>query len=288
MSFEIITDSSANLPQEFIEKNNIHILSLSYFVEEEEFSSYIPGEENNLTYFYKKMREKAHIRTSLVNVDKASKIIGELLEKGKDILYIGFSSALSGTFQSVSLACSDLGEKYPKAKIMCIDTLSALLGEGLLVMNACRLREEGKSMEETAKWVEDNKMKMCHWVAADDLFYLKRGGRISTTAAVFGSALSVKPIIRVDETGSLQVFDKTRGRKKALDELIHHMRETVENPEQQIMGVAHADCENDALYIKEKLEEFNPKDIIIESMEPVVASHTGPGCIAIFFLGTNR
>lgn len=288
MNFEIITDSSANLPQAFIEENNIHVLSLSYFIEEEEFSSYIPGEKNDLSYFYKKMREKAHIRTSLVNVDKASIKVEELLKQGKDILYIGFSSALSGTFQAVSLVCKDMREKYPDAKIICVDTLSALLAEGLLVLNACAMRKEGRSIEETGKWVEDNRMKACHWVAADDLFYLKRGGRISTTAAVFGSALSVKPIIRVEEDGTLQVVDKTRGRKKALDELIRHMRETVECPEQQIMGIAHADCEKDALYLKEKMEEFNPKGIMIESMEPVVASHTGPSCIAIFFFGSKR
>lgn len=288
MLFEIVTDSSANLPQTFIEENNLHILSLSYYIEDEEFSSYIPGQKNDLNYFYEKLNSKANIRTSLVNVDKAAAYMGELMKNKKDILYLGFSSGLSGSFQSVSLAASDLQETYPDAKICCVDSLGATLGEGLLVYYACKLRSEGKTMEETKAWLEENKLKVCHWFTVDDLFYLKRGGRISTVAAVFGSALSIKPVMNMDDEGHLQVYGKARGRKKALDELFKQMKESVKEPENQIFGIAHADCEEDALYMKEKMMELNPKGIMLESLEPVIASHTGPGCIAIFFLGNTR
>lgn len=288
MLFEIVTDSSANLPQAFIEENNLHILSLSYYIEDEEFSSYIPGQKNDLNYFYEKLNSKAHIRTSLVNVEKAATYMGELMKEKKDILYIGFSSGLSGSFQSVSLAASDMQETYPDSKVCCVDTLGATLGEGLLVYYACKLRSEGKTMEETVAWLEENKLNMCHWFTVDDLFFLKRGGRISTVAAVFGSALSIKPVMNMDAEGHLQVYGKARGRKKALDELFKQMKDSVTEPENQIFGIAHADCEEDALYMKEKMMELNPKDIILEPLEPVIASHTGPGCMAIFFLGKKR
>lgn len=288
MSFEIVTDSSANLPQSFIEENNLHILSLSYFIDEEEFSSYIPGQKNDLTFFYEKLNSKANIRTSLVNVDKAATYMEDLLREGKDVLYVGFSSGLSGSFQSVSLAAADLAETYKDRKIFCVDTLGAVFGEGLMVYHACKMRDEGKSLEETRTWLEENRLKFCHWFTVDDLFYLKRGGRISTVAAVFGSALSIKPVMYMDDEGHLQVHDKARGRKKALDELVKNLKETVIDPENSIFGISHADCEEDALYLKEKLLELNPKDIWLESMEPVIASHTGPGCIALFFMGTSR
>lgn len=288
MSFEIVTDSSANLPQALIKEHNIHVLSLSYYIDEEEFCSYVPGEENDLSYFYEKLHGKSHIRTSLVNTEDASIKMEELLQGKKDILYIGFSSGLSGTFQSVSLACNDLKEKYPDAKIICVDTLSATMGQGLLVYYACMKRKEGQSIEEIAGWIEENKLKMCHEVMVEDLFFLKRGGRISAAAAVFGTALSVKPLIRVNEQGCLEVPGKTRGRKKAFDEMLRQLREKVVNPEEQFFGIAHADCEADALYIKEKLEEMNPKAIFVEKMEPVIASHTGPGCVMIAYLGTHR
>lgn len=288
MLFEIVTDSSANLSQAFIEENNLHILSLSYYIEDEEFSSYVPGQKNDLSYFYEKLKNKANIRTSLVNTDKARMCIEGLMKDGKDILYIGFSSGLSGSYQSVKLAVSDLQESYQDSKVCCVDTLSATLGEGLLVYYACRLRNEGKSLEEVSAWLEENKENMCHWFTVDDLFFLKRGGRISTVAAVFGSALSIKPVMYMDGEGHLQVYGKARGRKKALDELAGKLRELVREPENQIFGIAHADSEADALYVKEKILELNPKDVIIEPLEPVIASHTGPGCIAILFLGKSR
>lgn len=288
MAFEIITDSSANLPQNIIEENGLHILSLSYFIEEEEFSSYVPGQANDMSYLFEKMRAKANIRTSLVNVEKATTEMKKILDEGKGILYIGFSSGLSGTFQAVSIAADELKESYPNAKICCVDTLCASTGEGLLVYYACKLRKEGKSVEETAKWIEENKLNVCHWFTVDDLFHLKRGGRISTVAAIFGSALSIKPVMFVDNEGCLQVLDKARGRKKSLDELISHFKETVVNPKEQVFAIAHADCYEDAMYVKEKMSELEPQDIIVDYLEPVISSHTGPGCLALFYLGSER
>lgn len=288
MTFEIATDSSANLSQQFIEKHNIHVLSLSYFIEEEEFSSYIPGQKNDLTYFYEKLNSKASIRTSLVNVEAASECMENLLKEKKDILYIGFSSGLSGSYQSVSLAAADLQETYKESRVCCVDTLSAALAEGLLVDYACKLRSEGKSLEETAACLEERKLTMCHWFTVDDLFFLKRGGRISTAAAVFGTALSIKPVLNVDNEGHLQVVSKARGRKKAIDELYRRVKETITDPENAIIGINHADCEQDAVLLKEKLMELNPKEVWILPLEPVMAAHTGPGCLAVFYCGTGR
>lgn len=289
MSFEIVTDSSANLPQALIEENGLHILSLSYFIEDEEFSSYVPGQENDdLSYLYEKMRSKANIRTSLVNVDGASKELKKIMKEGKDVLYIGFSSGLSGTFQAVSIAADSLKESGMNSSVYCLDSLCASMGQGLLVYYACKLRKEGKSMDETVQWLEDNKLKMCHWFTVDDLFHLKRGGRISAVAAVFGSALSIKPVMYVDNEGHLQVLDKARGRKKSLDELIKHFKDTVVNPQEQVFAITHADCYDDAMYLREKMSELGPVDVIVQSMEPVIASHTGPGCIALFYLGDAR
>lgn len=289
MKFEIITDSSATLPKEIIVKFGIQVLSLSYFIDEEEFLSYERGKENDLSYFYEKLRNKSNIRTSLVNTQAALTLIEELLKEGKDVLYIGFSSGLSGTYQSVSLAMEDLKESYPERRIVYMDSLAASLGEGLLVYEACKLREEGKNIDEVFEWLETNKLHLCHWFSVDDLFFLKRGGRISTAAAVFGSALSVKPVMHVDNEGHLIVMSKARGRKKAIQELANHLFDTVENPEDQVMGISHADCEEDAVYLKNMImEKYKVKEFIIEPMEPVIASHTGPGCLALFFFGKER
>lgn len=289
MKFEIITDSSATLPKEIIVKFGIQVLSLSYFIDEEEFLSYERGKENDLSYFYEKLRNKGNIRTSLVNTQAALTLIEELLKEGKDVLYIGFSSGLSGTYQSVSLAMEDLKESYPERRIVYMDSLAASLGEGLLVYEACKLREEGKNIDEVFEWLETNKLHLCHWFSVDDLFFLKRGGRISTAAAVFGSALSVKPVMHVDNEGHLIVMSKARGRKKAIQELANHLFDTVENPEDQVMGISHADCEEDAVYLKNMImEKYKVKEFIIEPMEPVIASHTGPGCLALFFFGKER
>ncbi|MEG1459487.1 MAG: DegV family protein, partial [Acetivibrio sp.] len=197
MQFEIITDSSANLSEETIKKFNLNILSLSFYVDDIEYNGYEKGKTIDLSQFYGMMREKKEITTSLINTNYAIEECEKILKEEKDILYIGFSSGLSGSYQSVSIALNDLKEKYPERKIDCVDSLSAALGEGLLVQYAADLREEGKSIEEVYQWLIENRLNLCHWFTVDDLFFLKRGGRISAATAVLGTALNIKPILHV-------------------------------------------------------------------------------------------
>lgn len=291
MNFEIVTDSSANLPQGFIESQNIHILSLSYFLNEIEYKSYEKGRDNdkNIVSFYEELRKKGNARTSLVNTQDARETLEQLMKNGKDVLYIGFSSGLSGTYQSVSIAAEDVSEAYPNVKCRCIDTLAATLGQGILVYYAAKMRENGNTLDETAEWLENNKLRVQHWFTVDDLFYLHRGGRLSTASAIFGSALNIKPLLSVDANGKLFTVDKVRGRKKVLNQIIARFIENVENPDEQIIGISHGDCEEDALYLKKKvLEHCSVKDVWIENMEPVIGTHTGPGVIAFFFIGKPR
>ncbi len=289
MSYVIITDSAANLSEEMIEHYGIQILSLSFLVDGEEFYGYVKGKTTDLSQFYAMMRDKKDIKTSLVNVDDATSLCSVILEAGMDLLYIGFSSGLSGTYQAVSLALEELKEKYPERNIYSVDSLSAALGEGLLVRYAADLKEEGKSIEEVYKWVLENRLNLCHWFTVDDLFFLKRGGRVSATSAVLGTALSIKPVMHVDDEGHLIVMEKARGRKKALDALVAHMEETVTNPKDQIVYISHGDCLEDAEYVARMVKEkLQVKEVMVRILDPVIGAHSGPGTVALFFVGSKR
>lgn len=289
MSFKLLTDSAANLPEEMIEKYDIGILSLSFLVDGEEFYSYIKGETTDLAQFYGMMRDKKDIRTSLVNLEDAMKACDAVLKEGQDVLYMGFSSGLSGTYQAVSLALENLKEEYPERKILYVDTLAAALGEGLMVKYAVDLREDGRSIEEVYQWVLDNRLKLVHWFTVEDLFFLKRGGRVSGATAVLGTALSIKPVMHVDDEGHLIVMEKARGRKKSLDALIKHMEETAVDPEKQTVFISHGDCLEDAVYVADKIKEtLHVKDVMIRILDPVIGAHSGPGTVALFFMGNKR
>lgn len=289
MQFEIITDSAANLPEDMIEKNNLCILSLSFIVDEKEFFSYKKGVVTDLSRFYAMMREKKEVTTSLVNTESAMNQCKELLKAGKDILYIGFSSGLSGSYQSVTIALNALKEDFPDRKIFYVDSLAAALGEGLLVKYAIDLRKEGKSIEQVCQWIVENRLHLCHWFTVDDLFFLKRGGRISATTAVLGTALNIKPVLHVDDEGHLTMMGKVRGRKKSLDALVSHMQEKVTNPEGQVIYISHGDCLEDAEYVAERIkEQFPVKEVMVRILDPVIGAHSGPGTVALFFVGDKR
>lgn len=289
MGFKIITDSAANLPEEMIEQYQLNILTLSFLVDGRECNSYVKGETVDLTQFYGMMRDKKEIQTSLVNVEYAQTECGKLLKEGNDVLYIGFSSGLSGTYQAVSLALENLKEEYPEQKIYYVDTLAAALGEGMLVKNAVDLREEGKSIEEVYQWLMDNRLKLAHWFTVEDLFFLKRGGRVSAATAVLGTALSIKPILHVDDEGHLIMMEKARGRKKSLDALVKHIEEAIVNPESQTVCISHGDCLEDAKYVADRIKEKLPvRDVMIRVLDPVIGAHSGPGTVALFFLASKR
>lgn len=289
MGFKIITDSAANLPEKMIDQYDLSVLSLSFFVEGKECFSYIEGEIQDLSRFYTMMREKQEIKTSLVNLEYAEKECKKILSLGQDVLYIGFSSGLSGSYQAVSLALESLKEDFPERKIFYVDSLSAALGQGLLVKYAVDLREEGKTLEEVYQWVLDNRLKLVHWFTVEDLFFLKRGGRVSAATAVLGTALSIKPVMHVDNQGHLVVMEKARGRKKSLDALVRHMEETAINPSEQVVYISHGDCQKDAEYVAQRVKErLQVKEVMIRVLDPVIGAHSGPGTVALFFMGNKR
>ena len=289
MSFEIVTDSSANLPESKIEAWGLHILSLVFRVKGQEYASYTKGEVADLASFYKMMREKEDITTSLVNLNQCSELLVDLLDQGKDVLYIGFSSGLSGSYQAVSMLINDLQEQYPNQKVYAVDTLSAALGEGLLVYYAAMMREDGKTINEVKDWLLKNRLHLCHWFTVDDLFFLHRGGRVSKTSAVVGSMLNIKPVMHVDDEGHLILVEKARGRRKSLDALCSHMEDTAIEPENQVVFISHGDCLEDALYLANRVKEkLHVKDVMIHILDPVIGAHSGPGTVALFYIGTKR
>lgn len=288
-NYVIVTDSTSNLPEEMIEKYDLKILSLNYYVDDKEYKGYIRGGNNDLSEFYRMMRERKEIKTSLVNLGVALKVLEDILKEGKDYLYLGFSSALSGTFQMVSMATEELKKKYPERKAYAIDTRAAALGEGLLVHYAVKNREDGMAIEENAEWILNKRNHLCHWFTVDDLFFLKRGGRISSTTAIVGTALSIKPVLHVDDDGKLIPVENVRGRKKALNELVKHMEESIVEPERQSVYISHGDCIKDAEYVAEKVKKiYDVKEVLIRMLDPVIAAHSGPGTVALFFMGDRK
>ena len=192
-------------------------------------------------------------------------------------------------YSGVPEALEELKKKYPERKIYAVDTLGASLGEGLLVYHAANLREAGESIEAVNGWLLENRLHLCHWFTVDDLFFLQRGGRVSGTVAIFGTLLNVKPVMHMDNEGRLIFVTKVRGRKRSLDALVERLDQTAINPSEQSIFITHGDCLEDAQYVAKKIEEkYHPKEIVINWVDPVIGAHSGPGTVALFFLGTER
>ncbi len=289
MNFEIVTDSSANLTNELIDRYGLHILSLRFLVGDREYYSYVKGEENDLKKFYAMMRSKENVKTSHISPALCTELFEGLLREGKDVLFLGFSSALSGTYETAERAMNELREKYPERKMYCVDTLSASLGQGLLVTYAAKKREEGLSIDETYRWVMDNRLHLCHWFTVDDLFFLKRGGRVNAATAILGSMLGIKPVLHMDDEGRLIHVTKARGRRASLDMLVRKMEELAIEPEKQTIYISHGDCVEDAEYVAGLIrDKWGNRDILIHYVDPVIGAHSGPGTVALFFMGVHR
>lgn len=291
-SFEIITDSSCNLSEHMIDELGLHILPLTFMVEGEEkiYQSYLKGQHTDLTQFYDMMRNGKVFKTSLPNLADSEELMRGLLEEGKDILYLGFSSGLSGTYEATELLIKQLATEFPQQKVYALDTLCASCGQGLLIWNAVQYASKGASIEETREWVEQNKMSIATWLSVDDLKYLVRGGRVSKTSAVAGTMLSIKPIIHVDDEGKLNSVDKIRGRKKALNALVDQMKNDATAPlSEQVVFLAHSDCKSDAAYVESQIKErFGVAQVITVTIDPVIGAHTGPGTVVIAFVAERR
>ncbi|MCD7826452.1 MAG: DegV family protein [Clostridiaceae bacterium] len=287
--YVIVTDSTANLPVHMISENGIRVLPLSYYVDGQKYQGYLQGENIDLSSFYARMREKKEITTSPVSMAAAKELFESLLQDGKDIFYIAFSSSLSETFFTVSMVLEKLKLKYPDRKLYAVDTLAAALGEGLLVHYCIENRKNGMSIDDNANWLLHHRLKLCHWFTVDDLFFLKRGGRISAATAFVGTTLNIKPIMHVDNDGKLVQVSMVQGRKKSLDTLVEHMKNSVLEPENQVIYVSHGDCPEDAEYVAKLVKErFPVKEVMTGILDPVIGAHSGPGTIALFFLGQER
>ncbi len=290
MSFEIVTDSSCNLPDEYINKFDLHIIPLRFMSDNVEYQSYEKNKPSDLKKFYTMMREGKIFTTSLPSQKITDEIIRSILDEGKDLLYIGFSSGLSGTFEATTGMLESLRLQYPERKIFHTDTRAASLGEGLLVYKAALKREDGESIEQVHSWIEAKKFNLAHWFTVDDLMYLFRGGRVSRTSALAGSLLNIKPVLHMDNAGHLIPVTKVRGRKKSLNALIAQMEESALQPiEEQEVFISHGDCIEDANYLADKIsEKFGCKNILINYVDPVIGAHSGPGTISIFFMADKR
>ncbi len=287
MSYRIFTDNGSNLTREMYEEYGIEVLSLKFNIEGKEYVSYKKGTTIDLEMFYDKMRNKEPITTSLVNADEFATAFEEPLANGEDVLYIGLSSGISGTYQASTIAASMLRDKYPDRKIITVDTLAASIGGGMLVWDAAKLKAEGKSIDEVAEWVEANKLRLNHWFTVDDLFFLMRGGRVSRASATFGEMLSVKPVMHVDDNGKLIVKGKVMGRKKSLATIANKFEEMGADKNQTVF-ITHGDCIEEAEKVKAQIEYFGVKDVRIIILDPSIGAHSGPGTMAVFFYADKR
>ena len=285
--YMIFTDSSCDIPESTLEQWNVKELKLTFHFtdsEKEYTNSDIPAKK-----FYDLMREGKVAKTSAVNMETFKQAFEPVLKEGKDLLYIGFSSGLSNTVNAGQLAANELLESYPERKIIVVDTLCASAGQGLLVRLAVDKRDSGASLEELAAYLEENKLHLCHEFTVDDLVYLKRGGRVSPTVALIGTMLSIKPVMHVDNEGHLIKVGQVRGRKAALKALVNKYSEKALDPEHGLIFICQADCMDDAKRVEEMIQarHNNNVDMIVYTGQ-VIGAHSGPGTLALFYLGKER
>ena len=288
-NFMIVTDSCSNLNDGQIREYGVGIIPLRYYIGEREYTGFADGHQTDFKEEYTLLRQKEKITTALVGRDQCDEVLLPILESGKDLLVLAFSSGLSGTYQNIVNTCEDYREMFPERKIVVVDTLCAALGQGLLVYYAVQMQRQGKSLEEIADWAENNKLKIRHVFTLDDLFFLKRGGRLSGSGAVFGSLMNIKPMLHTADDGKLYVTGKVRGRRTSIEKLVEEVEKTGIDMANQVCFISHGDCEADAIALKEAIAaRCGTKEFVINPLVPVIAAHSGPGTLAVFFLGEKR
>ncbi|MDU3722347.1 DegV family protein [Clostridium celatum] len=288
MGIKILTDSACDLTREYIENNNIGLLSLILNLNGELIKDDL-GQTLSYKDFYNKMREGATPTTSQINAHEFEEEFTKHIKNGDSIIYISISSSLSGTFNSANIAKNILLEEYPDANILLVDSLSVSVGQGFLVSKACEMRDEGKSVEEIVNWLEENKRKVVHSIIIDDLNHLKRGGRISGATATIGGLLNIKPTLYIDDEGKLVQGEKIKGKKKALRFLANEVKEKAINTKNETLYICHGDCLEEAETLRDIiLEEQEFKNVVVNYVGNVVGAHAGPGVLAALFLGSNR
>lgn len=288
-AYQIITDSTADLTPELVRELDVQVIPLCYMMEGRTYHNIPGGGELTEEEFYAKLRAGTMSTTTQINSEEFLRVFTPLLEAGQDVLYIAFSSGLSGTCQSALLAREELRRRFPERRLEVFDSLCASMGEGLLVYHAAKLRQEGRYMDQVLAWLKENVLRLCHWFTVDDLNHLKRGGRVSTATALVGTMLGIKPVLHVDNEGHLISVSKVRGRRQSLEALVSRMEETAVNPAEQTVFISHGDCLEDAQFVAQQVrEKLGVTQIQIGYIGPVIGSHSGPGTVALFFLGKER
>ena len=282
----ITVNSTVDTGKEWLEERNVPVIPLKYTIDGQEYTDMYGLSDKE---FFQKLREGKMSVTSQINPEEAKEMLEPYVKEGKDVLHLAFSSALSGTCNSMKIAAEELQEEYPEAKVIVVDTLCACMGEAMLLYHALKQKEAGKTIEEVAQWAEENKLHVCHNVTVDDLFHLHRGWRVSKTAAVLGTMVKVKPIIHMDDNGALQVIGKERGRKKSLHKIVDMAVERSKGWDNEIIMITHGDCLEDAEYVAKLVrEKMGVENVFIHNIGTVIGSHTGPGVVATFCMGNKR
>lgn len=287
--YVLLTDSSADLTDALVKELGVEVLPLSFTMRNKTYRNWPDNREIDPKDFYRQLREGEMATTSAVNVSDFTETIEPHLKEGRDVLVVAFSSGLSATCHSAQIAAQELSEQYPERKVYVVDSLCASLGQGLLVWYAARMKNEGRGIGAVRDWLEENKLHLCHWFTVDDLHFLKRGGRISSATAVLGTMLSIKPVMHVDDEGHLTKVGTARGRNASLKALVDHMAETAIDPAGQTFFISHGDCEEDANKVAEDVKRrFGVQTVVLNNVGPVIGAHSGPGTVALFFLGRHR
>ena len=285
--YVILTDSCCDLSAGMAEDLELEVLPLSFLMEGKEYFNHLDYRDIAAKDFYSRVRGGALGTTSAINVAVFTEAMTELVNQGKDVLCIAFSSGLSTTYQSAAIAASEVMSAHPGSKVLVCDSRAASLGQGLLVYLAVQEKRNGKSLEELRDFVEERKNHICHWFTVDDLNHLKRGGRVSAAAALFGTMLQMKPVLHVDDDGHLIPVSKVRGRKASVSALLDKMDELVDDP--SVVFISHGDCEDEAVALGEAIKAKHKVDkLVINYVGPVIGNHSGPGTLALFFQGKHK
>lgn len=286
MSYQIITDSCCDFTKEMYEKLGLAVVPLMVNFRGQTFPD---RNDESLKDMYAGLRAGEVATTSAANPGQWQELMEPYLQKGEDLLVLAFSSGLSTTYQSASMAADELRTMYPDRTISVVDSLCASLGEGLLAYYACKKRDEGMPLRELTQWLLDNRLHLCHWFTVDDLMYLKRGGRVSAATAIVGTMLSIKPVLHVDNEGHLINVGKARGRKASIQAMAKKVAELGAGFDNATMFISHGDCQEDAEYLAGLLkEQYGAKEVYINYVGAVIGSHSGPGTLALFFMGEHR
>ena len=287
--YRIITDSCCDLTQTMADELDLTVAPLTVNYKGQEYQNFLDGRSLDTHEFYMGLREGELTSTSAANPTLWAETMKPALEAGEDILVLAFSSGLSTTYNAACIAAEDLREQYPQRKIYVVDTLCASRGQGLLCYHVANRKAQGASLEEARDFAEENKLHLCHWFTVDDLHFLKRGGRVSATTAVVGSLLQIKPVMHMDNEGHLAVASKARGRKASIQAIANQIGISAYEPEKQTMFICHGDCLEDAQYLESILREtYHVPEVVTHFTGPVIGSHSGPGTLAVFFLGKER